>query len=130
MLSKHKSDSPMRFWRLASTVSVGQAYFTRPSCCSVTSQRASKAPPLAAVFPSCCKMVDMRLLLSKPMGSHFGVGAPPILVYLSGDWDVHWLYGILTHGHKRHLRRRGSDDREGTLRLHWNESRRLVLARA
>ena len=29
---------------------------------------------------------------------HFEVGAPPILVYLSGDWDVHWGYGILTHG--------------------------------
>ena len=25
-----------------------------------------------------------------PMGSHFGVGAPPILVYFSGDSDVHW----------------------------------------
>ena len=31
--------------------------------------------------------------------NHFGVGAPPILVYFSGDWDVHWGYGILTHGH-------------------------------
>ena len=30
---------------------------------------------------------------------HFGVGAPPILVYVSGDWDVHCRYGILTHGH-------------------------------
>ena len=30
---------------------------------------------------------------------HFGVGAPPILVYFSGDWDVRWGYGILTHGH-------------------------------
>ena len=29
---------------------------------------------------------------------HFGVGAPPILVYFSGVWDVHWGYGILTHG--------------------------------
>ena len=29
---------------------------------------------------------------------HFGIGAPPIVVYLSGDWDVHW-YGALTHGH-------------------------------
>ena len=29
---------------------------------------------------------------------HFGVGAPPILVYFSGDWDVHWGYGLLTHG--------------------------------
>ena len=30
---------------------------------------------------------------------HFGVGAPPILVYFSGDWDVHSGYRILTHGH-------------------------------
>ena len=30
---------------------------------------------------------------------HFGVGAPPILVYFSGDWDVHWGCEILTHGH-------------------------------
>ena len=35
--------------------------------------------------------------LSKPMGSHFGVGAPPILVYFSGE------YGILTHGHLGHV---------------------------
>ena len=35
---------------------------------------------------------------SKPLGSHFGVGAPPILVYFSGDWDVHWGDGLLTHG--------------------------------
>ena len=34
---------------------------------------------------------------SKPMVP-FWVGAPPILVYFSGDWDVHWGYGILTHG--------------------------------
>ena len=30
---------------------------------------------------------------------HFGKGAPPILVYFSGDWDVHWGYGLFTHGH-------------------------------
>ena len=29
----------------------------------------------------------------------FWVGAPPILVYFSDGWDVHWGYGILTHGH-------------------------------
>ena len=28
----------------------------------------------------------------------FWVGAPPILVNFSADWDVHWGYGILTHG--------------------------------
>ena len=27
-------------------------------------------------------------------GYHFGVGVPPILVYFSGDWDVHSGYGI------------------------------------
>ena len=28
------------------------------------------------------------------------IGAPPILVYFSGDWDVHWgVTGVLTHGH-------------------------------
>ena len=26
------------------------------------------------------------------------VGAPPILVHFSGDWDAHWGYGILPHG--------------------------------
>ena len=30
---------------------------------------------------------------------HFGVDTPPISVYFSGDWDVHWGYGLLTHGH-------------------------------
>ena len=25
---------------------------------------------------------------------HSGVGAPPILVYFSGDWDVHWGYDL------------------------------------
>ena len=29
---------------------------------------------------------------------HFGVGAPPILVYSSVDWDVYWKYRLLTHG--------------------------------
>ena len=28
------------------------------------------------------------------MGSHFGVGAPPILVNFSEDWDVHWGYDL------------------------------------
>ena len=26
----------------------------------------------------------------KTNGTYFGVGAPPVLVYFSGDWDVHW----------------------------------------
>ena len=31
---------------------------------------------------------------SRPMGAHFGVGAPPIFVYFSGDWDVRWGYDL------------------------------------
>ena len=39
---------------------------------------------------------NMAVVVKAVCGSHSGVGAPPILVYLSGDWDVHWNYGILT----------------------------------
>ena len=40
---------------------------------------------------------------------HFGVGAPPILVYFSGSWDVHWGYGLLAHGHMGFIGRRHAD---------------------
>ena len=33
---------------------------------------------------------------------HFGIGAPRISVYFSGDWDVHWGYGVLAHGQMNH----------------------------
>ena len=35
------------------------------------------------------------------MGSHFGVGefTTHFRTYFSGDWDVHWDYWIMTHGH-------------------------------
>ena len=45
---------------------------------------------------------DMRGPTHLAVGQNqcFGVGAPPILVYFSGDWDVHWgVTGSLTHGH-------------------------------
>ena len=47
------------------------------------------------------------LWLSKPMGFHFGVGAPPIFVYFTWDWGAHWGYGILTHGHTCFVKRFG-----------------------
>ena len=40
-----------------------------------------------------------HMAVDQDQGYHFGVGAPPILVYFSGDWDVQRGYGILTHGH-------------------------------
>ena len=42
------------------------------------------------------------LWLPKPFWYHFGIGAP-ILVDFSGDWDVHWGYGLLTHGHTTNI---------------------------
>ena len=47
------------------------------------------APPLMA----------LHLSVGQNQWYHLEVGAPPILVQFSGDWDVHWGYGLLTHGH-------------------------------
>ena len=36
------------------------------------------------------------------LGSHFwlvGEFTTHFRTYFSGDWDVHWGYGVLTHGH-------------------------------
>ena len=44
--------------------------------------------------------MDMAVVV-RTNGIPFGVGAPPILVYFSSDWDVH---GLLTHGHMEPLK--------------------------
>ena len=46
------------------------------------------APERAKGAPHC------HVAVGQKQWYHFGVGAPPILVYFSGDWDVHWGYGI------------------------------------
>ena len=43
--------------------------------------------------------VDMAMVQNQ--WCHFGLGASPILVYFSGDWDVHWEYRVLTHMTRR-----------------------------
>ena len=45
-----------------------------------------------------CALLFWQLAVGQHQWYHFWVGSPPILVYCSGDWDVHWGYGILTHG--------------------------------
>ena len=35
-----------------------------------------------------------EMAVGQNQGYHFGVSAPPILVYFSGDWDVHWGYDL------------------------------------
>ena len=42
---------------------------------------------------------NLYMAVGQHQWCHFGVGAPPILVYFSGDWDVHTGYGLLTHCH-------------------------------
>ena len=42
---------------------------------------------------------DTQMAMVQNQWYHFGIGAPPILVYFSPDWDVHRGYGVLTHGH-------------------------------
>ena len=41
----------------------------------------------------------VAVVVKTVLGSHFGVGAARMLVYFSGEWDVHWGYGLLTHDH-------------------------------
>ena len=44
--------------------------------------------------------LKMAVVVKTVLGSHFGVGGftTHFRTYFSGDWDVHWGYGILTHG--------------------------------
>ena len=41
------------------------------------------------------------MVVKTVLGSHFGVGefTTHFSTYVSGDWDVHWGYGLLNHGH-------------------------------
>ena len=48
---------------------------------------------------NCINELSTHLAVGQNQCYHFGVGAPPILVYFSGDRDVHWGYRILTHSH-------------------------------
>ena len=50
----------------------------------------------SVIIPDSIKLTEMAV--GQNQWYHFGVGAPPISVDFSGDWDVHWGYGILTHG--------------------------------
>ena len=34
-------------------------------------------------------LMETHVAVGQHQWYHFGVGAPPVLVYVSGDWDVH-----------------------------------------
>ena len=42
------------------------------------------------------RFLTWYLDVGQNQGYHFGLGAQSILVHFSGDWDVHWGYGLLT----------------------------------
>ena len=37
---------------------------------------------------------DAHMVMVQSQWYHFGIGAPPIMVWFSGDWDVHRGYGF------------------------------------
>ena len=43
------------------------------------------------VVLACCLIMWLWV---KPDGTILGVGVPPIFVYFSGHWDVHWGYDL------------------------------------
>ena len=64
--------------------------------------------PSCSAAPECAKLKlqgclarqgrGSRVVVKTVLGSHFGVGAPPVLGYFCWAWDVHWGYGLLTRG--------------------------------
>ena len=56
-------------------------------------------PRFRVTWALTCAKRDSHMGVGQNQWYHFGVGAPYILVYLSGDWDVYCGYRILTHSH-------------------------------
>ena len=59
--------------------------------------RCSKSQPGSVFFgrdPFQVGLEGKQLAVCQNQWYHFGVGAPPISVYFSGDWDVHWGYDL------------------------------------
>ena len=51
---------------------------------------------LHQVFPI---VVDMAVVVKTNGIPFWGRCTTHFRTYFSGDWDVHWGYGLLTHGH-------------------------------
>ena len=104
-----------RVWKESSTTQGQQK--SAPSCCELhTRPPAVGTPVWRCLMPQprraransdvwlgqhygVWSMWEGHLAVDQNQWYHFGVGAQPMLVYFSGDWDVHWGCGISTHGH-------------------------------
>ena len=85
-------------------------------CCPAKQQRSvlpgllpreSKRNEQNGACPQPLTVHDEHLLMVQNQWYHFGIGAPPILVYFSPDLNVHWGYAVLTHGHLNSPREMG-----------------------
>ena len=58
-------------------------------------------PACEGIFTSLGGETHLAVVVKAVVGSHFGVGefTTHFRTYFSGDWDVHWGYGLLTPGH-------------------------------
>ena len=52
------------------------------------------ALPASESLPRQGEATLQKLSVGQHQWYHFGIGAPPILIYFSGDWDVHRGYGM------------------------------------
>ena len=63
---------------------LGPPFSTGSFCCLGAKEYMHHSPIMGL-----SKLVPGDLAVGQNQLYHFGVGAPPILVYFSGDWDVH-----------------------------------------
>ena len=55
---------------------------------------APEAGQLGNEKPTKDQLKHAYMAMAQDQWYNFGIGAPPILVYFSGDWDVHWVRGF------------------------------------
>ena len=103
---KLRSTSPFERWRRAPWT--GSNGISRAGQRIVFFQAAAVNQPIALTLmrlgpggTSAPLGQDRAVVVKTVLGSHFGVGefTTHFRTYFSGDWDVHWGYGILTYGH-------------------------------
>ena len=87
-------ENPFELFR---ELAVGQNSVLYPRQRSLDRLRIPAAREVGHWQRGCCRLrLPSDMAVGQNQWYHFGVGA---VVYVSGDWDVHWQYGILSHGH-------------------------------
>ena len=91
-LSSPPKRVPSKFCSLGSSLAKFslRPYHILSRCSRLRMKRASRVLDITPkeVSHQMCTRGDVAV--GQNQWYHFGVGAPPVLVYFSGDWDVHW----------------------------------------